>query len=65
MYVIAPRSFGVRNDSLNYNDDDGIGLNPQNVRESEAGVPYLIIYSALNIQNSSAIGDVSINIAKN
>ena len=65
IYVIDPRSFSMWKDDRDFNDDDGEGLNPKIVRELETGVPYLVVYSSYNIQNSSAIGNISVHIGKN
>lgn len=65
IYVIDPRSFSMWKDDRDFNDDDGEGLNPKIVRELEIGVPYLVVYSSYNIQNSSAIGNISVHIGKN
>lgn len=64
MYIIDPRSSSILSYS-DYDDDDGEGNNALITKNLEAGVPYLIIYSAFNIQSTSYVGKIQVKITKN
>lgn len=64
LYVIDPQSFSTWKNGVDYDDDSGTNFNALISRELKAGIPYLVVYSSFNIQNSSSIGNVTVNITK-
>lgn len=64
LYVIDPQSFSTWKNGVDYDDDSGTNFNALISRELTAGIPYLVVYSSFNIQNSSSIGNVTVNITK-
>ena len=48
MYIIDPRSSELLVINVDYNDDSGEGMNPLLSKTLEAGIPYLIVITALN-----------------
>ena len=65
LYVIDPQSFSIWKNGVDYDDDSGTSFNALISRELKAGIPYLVVYSSYNIQNSSSIGNVTVSITKN
>ena len=65
LYVIEPDSFVEWKNGRDYNDDGGTGMNPLITRQLKAGVPYLIVFSAFNINSPSSVGDIGVSITMN
>lgn len=65
LYVIDPRSSDTLVIHIGYDDDSGEGLNPMLTRTLEAGVPYLVIFSAYNPSSLTDTADVSIHFSSN
>ena len=63
MYVIDPRSSELLVLNVNYNDDSGEGMNPLITTHLDAGVPYLIIFSAYNPHSVPESGDTTLTIS--
>lgn len=64
IYVIDPRSTSTIVKNVNYNDDDGEGLNPLLTTSLSADIPYLIIYSAFNPKLLTQKSDLTVKIRK-
>lgn len=65
IYVIDPRLISKIVKNVNYNDDDGAGLNPLLTTRLDANVPYLIIYSAIDLNSFTQKSDLKVKISKN
>lgn len=73
LYIIDPRSTAMLIENIDYNDDHYVNnvqnLNARLMKNLEAGIPYLIIYSAYNpsraLENLDEGDDILLKINKN